>query len=106
MYKSGVYLQTLFFAHLHIEKLCKALWVKNNENNTPPKVHNLVRILDDAKITYSGEQMDFMITLNSFQLEGRYPDYVNNLYKIYKKKKTAEILEQVNIFSLWLQKQL
>jgi len=40
MYKSRDYLPALFFAHLHLEKLCKALWVQNNKGNTPPKVHN------------------------------------------------------------------
>ena len=79
---------------------------KNNTGNTPPKIHNLVKILDEAKISYSGEQMDFMNIMNGFQLEGRYPDYLDKMYKLYKKKNTGEILEQVKTFSLWLQQQL
>ena len=106
MYKSGVYLHTLFFAHLHLEKLCKALWVKNNIDNSPPKIQNLIYRLDKAKIVYSTEQLDFMNVMNSFQLEGRYADYKNNLYKIYKKKNTGEVLKQVKILSKWLQEQL
>jgi HEPN domain-containing protein len=106
MYKSRDYLPALFFAHLHTEKLCKALWVKNNTGNTPPKIHNLVKILNEAKIQYSTDQMDFMLILNNFQLEGRYPDYLDKLYKTYKSKKTADILAQVKTFSKWLQEQL
>ena len=106
MYKSKVYLHALFFAHLHLEKLCKALWVKNNSGNHPPKIHNLVRLLNEAKIQYSQEQMDFMNIMNNFQLEGRYPDYLNKLYKAYKGKNTGEILAQVKTFSKWLQGQL
>ena len=106
MYKSKDYLPALFFSHLHTEKLCKALWVKNNEGNTPPKIHNLIRILNEAKIEYSTEQMNFMIILNNFQLEGRYPDYLNKLYKTYKSRNTLAILEQVKTFSKWLQLQL
>ena len=106
MYKSKDYLPGLFFAHLHLEKICKALWVKNNESNTPPKIHNLVRILNEASIPYSTEQLDFMIFMNNFQLEGRYPDYLQKMYKTYKAKNTGEILNQVKIFSKWLQQQL
>ena len=87
------YMPALFFSHLHLEKLCKALWIKNNESNHPPKVHNLIKILEEAKIQVTPEQKDFMTIMNGFQLEGRYPDYLNRLYKMYKKKKTSDILE-------------
>ncbi len=53
MFTTKDYMQALFFSHLHLEKYCKALWVKNNTGNTPPKIHNLIRILDEAKISYS-----------------------------------------------------
>jgi HEPN domain-containing protein len=29
------YLQSLFFSHFVIEKLCKALWIKHNIENVP-----------------------------------------------------------------------
>ena len=106
MFGAKDYMPALFFSHLHLEKLCKALWVKNNNGNTPPKIHNLVKILDEAKISCSPEQKAFMVIMNNFQLEGRYPDYLDSLYKLYKKKNTGAILEQVQIFSLWLQQQL
>lgn len=106
MYKSKDYLHSLFFAHLVLEKLCKALWVKHNEGNTPPKIHNLIEILNRANIQYSTEQIKFMIVMNTFQLEERYPDYMNRLYKTYKGKNTNELLRQVKQFSKWLQEQL
>ena len=30
LFKGRNYLQSLFFAHLVIEKICKALWIKHN----------------------------------------------------------------------------
>jgi len=36
------YLQSLFITHLVIEKLCKALWIKYNTQNVPPRSHNLM----------------------------------------------------------------
>ena len=82
------------------------MWVKNNISNTPPKIHNLIKVLDEAGITYSLEQKDFMNIMNGFQLEGRYPECLNRLYKLYKKDNTWEILEQVKTFGEWLQQQL
>src|SRR5215471_311688 len=67
--------EALFFAHLTLEKLCKAIWVKNNSENNPPKIHNLVRLLELARIELNDEQKDFFLMFNNFQLEGRYPDY-------------------------------
>lgn len=42
LFKGKNYLQCLFFAHLVIEKICKALWIKYNEGNVPPRTHNLI----------------------------------------------------------------
>ncbi len=39
------HLHCLFFGHLSLEKILKALWVKYNENNIPPKTHNLLKLL-------------------------------------------------------------
>lgn len=36
------FLQSLFFAHLVIEKLSKSLWIKYNEDNVPPITHNII----------------------------------------------------------------
>ena len=105
LFKAKSYIHALFFGHLYLEKLCKALWVKNNDSNTPPKVHNLVKILNETGIEYSAEQMDFMIIMNNFQLEGRYPDYQQRLFKMYKAAKTQEILKQVKTFGKWLREQ-
>ena len=45
LYKANHFAQALFWAHLALEKQSKALWIKKNEGNTPPFVHNLLRII-------------------------------------------------------------
>ena len=45
LFASKKYVHVLFFGHLMIEKFCKAIWVKNNETNVPPKTHNLMKLL-------------------------------------------------------------
>ncbi len=81
MYKAKTYLHALFFAHLVLEKLLKAHWVKDNEENFPPKVHNLLNILAKTTLQLPDADKDFLATMNQFQLGGRYPDYKLELYK-------------------------
>lgn len=106
LYSSNKYLYSLFFSHLLLEKLAKALWVKHNEDNFPPKIHNIVLLLEQAEIEMSIDQKKFFITMNDFQLEGRYPDYKNKIYKLITKKDTDEILSKVKQEREWLLKKL
>ncbi len=44
MYKTGRYIYTVYMCHLAIEKALKAL-VCISTGKTPPKIHNLIRLL-------------------------------------------------------------
>lgn len=106
LFKSRDYVQSLFFTHLVLEKLCKAHWIKVHESNHPVRIHNLQYLLEKAKISTNEEQKSFLKKINSFQLEGRYPDYQTDIYKICNKKFTEEIIKQANEIRLWLLKAL
>ena len=106
MYKSKDYLQGLFFAHLVLEKLIKANWIKNNSGNHPPRLHNLISLCGKADLEFPEEEMIFLAMMNNFQLEGRYPDYLHNMYKVYKAKQTEPILKQVDKIRKCLLKKL
>jgi len=41
--KGKNYVQALFWAHLVLEKLLKAHWIKDNKEDNPPKTHNLIK---------------------------------------------------------------
>ncbi len=102
LYKDKQYPEALFFSHLTLEKLCKAIWVKHNEENNPPRIHNLVRLLELSNINLGNDEKDFFLMFNIFQLEGRYPDYKFELWKKWKKKNTLEILKQFKHKRKWL----
>lgn len=70
----GKYIEGMFFCHLCIEKIIKALVVKQIET-IPPKSHDLFYLANLAKIQITEEQSDFMQILKKYQLEGRYPEY-------------------------------
>jgi HEPN domain-containing protein len=106
MYKSKDYLQGLFFAHLVLEKLLKANWIKNNAGNHPPRLHNLISLADRAGVKFIEDDLIFLAMMNNFQLEGRYPDYLHNMYKVYKAKQTEPILKQVDKIRVCLLKEL
>lgn len=93
LFESKRYVHYLFFAHLALEKLCKARWVRDNESNHPPRIHNLVRILSNTKNQLSEENMVFLERFNDFQIEGRYPDYMMRIYKVCTQEYTQQLLD-------------
>ncbi len=106
LYEAKNYVYALFFAHLVIEKLAKAIWVKNNEGDHPPRVHNVVYLLERANTIINDDQKKFLLIFNDFQLEGRYPDYKQKIFEICTKAKTNELLEKVKEIKQWMLKQL
>src|SRR5439155_12685833 len=98
--------EALFFGHLYLEKLCKALWVKNNTSDDAPMIHNLLWLLDRAGIKASNDDLKFLDDLNRYQLKGRYPDYLNEVRKITTEKLTTEFINQINRIGKWLISQL
>src|SRR3972149_9615828 len=86
----------LFFAHLALEKMLKA-HVTQRTKDIPPRIHNLVRLSENAELSLTGEQASFLRSFDMYQMEGRYPDSVlANLESKTAKEKiavTKEILK-------------
>ena len=102
LYTSKDYVYSLFFAHLVIEKLSKAIWVKNNIENIPPRSHNTYYILDQAKIKLTTEQIDFLLILNEFNIEGRYPDYKQKIFQFTTKEYSDDMFLKFKEMREWL----
>ena len=100
------YSHCLFWAHLVLEKLAKAHWVKNHEENIPPKVHNIVWLLEDSGIEISTEDMMFLEVFNRFQLSTRYPDYLRKIDNICTEELTVNQLDKVKEIRQCLLKRL
>lgn len=90
------YVQSLFFAHLVLEKLLKANWVKDNTGNYPPRIHNLVILASKTSLQFNEDEVVFLGRMNDLQLEGRYPDYIKSIHKRYKLKEATQILKQTD----------
>ncbi len=71
--ESGRIRHGLFFAHLALEKMLKALVCKNT-GDLAPRIHNLNRLSGLAGVVANSEQLDILAEMNAFHIEGRYPE--------------------------------
>ena len=106
LFKDGRYTHCLFFGHLYLEKICKALWVKNNEGNTPPYIHNLAKIIEGINTGLFDIDIAFLVELNKYQLSGRYPEYTFSLQKQTNKEIASNYINKIKSIYKCLQKQL
>ncbi|HLF63378.1 MAG TPA: HEPN domain-containing protein [Saprospiraceae bacterium] len=81
LYTGGRFLHALFFVHLALEKLLKAHWVKDNLEDIPPAIHNLVQIYDQTELDLSTEETDVLQGMNQYNITGRYQDYKDKAYQ-------------------------
>ena len=96
------YREGLFFCHLSMEKMLKALYVKR-KNDIPPKTHNLFQLSESIDLKTDENTSEFFGILMNYQLEGRYPDYNP---QIPDEKKVKMYLSQTKDTQKWLIKML
>ncbi len=103
--EKGDYSYALFFGHLAIEKMLKAILVSRRGEHAPP-IHNLVRLARMADLRLDSAREEFLLTISSFNIEARYPD----LKRSFRAKCTAEFADkQMNVIKelyQWLRSQL
>ena len=63
----------LFFAHLAIEKILKAIICKHSQD-LAPRLHNLSRLAELAALALDTGKMEIIAEMNAFHIEGRYPE--------------------------------
>jgi HEPN domain-containing protein len=99
---SKKYIEGMFFCHLCIEKILKALVVKQT-GDIPGKTHDLFHLAGISKIVITEEQTEFMQILMKYQLEGRYPEYYPTAPAA---KKILEYLNETNNLFICFSKML
>jgi HEPN domain-containing protein len=101
IFNAGRYDWCLFVGNLALEKILKALFVDKNDNNIPPKVHNLVRLAELSKISLTDQQKFFLDKINDFNIQARYPDYKFQFYKTCDENFAKENLAQIKELFSW-----
>jgi HEPN domain-containing protein len=101
IFNSGRYDWCLYVGHLALEKIIKAVFVEKNDNNIPPKIHNLVRLAELSRIELNDEQKFFLDKVNDFNIQTRYPDYKHEFYKICDVEYAKENMSKIKEFYSW-----
>lgn len=105
LFKTKRYHHCLFFCHLFIEKILKAL-VSKKINKPAPYGHNLLRFAELTGLKFSKPQLDLLDEISPFNIEARYNDYKFQFYKKATKEYTKKYLEKAEEIYLWLKEQL
>ncbi len=101
LYEKGDYSYALFFCHLTIEKLLKAIFTKR-EDKTPPFSHNLVYLSEKARLELNEEKLELLEEITDFNLEARYPDDKFTFYQKSTKEFTLNKIIQIEELKKWL----
>jgi HEPN domain-containing protein len=105
LYEKKDFSYSLFFGHLAVEKMIKAILVKNG-NTQVPRTHNLLRLAKAAQIRLNDEQQSSLIRITAFNLETRYPDYKKEFRKKCTQQFTRIELEKIREVAKWLKSKL
>jgi HEPN domain-containing protein len=68
---------SLFFAHLAIEKAIKP-HICRHTGDLAPRLHNLLRLLEKTGLVAPPEHLGVLEEMDAFNIEGRYPDYMDS----------------------------
>ena len=91
----------LFMGHLVIEKLLKALFIKQ-KNEYPPLIHDLRRICEKADIKLDSSRIILLESISRFNINARYDDYKQSFYKLCNEGFTAEWIDKIKDCRLWI----
>jgi HEPN domain-containing protein len=105
LFDSQDYHWSLFMGHLVIEKLLKALYVKNINLN-PPKTHDLSKLAEQCGLELSESDEDKLDTLTTFHIKTRYPDYQMSFYETCDQEFANQSLSTIEEMKVWLMQQI
>ncbi|GAN33176.1 MAG: HEPN domain protein [Candidatus Brocadia sinica] len=90
-FDSNRYIYAVFMCHLSIEKALKGLYLQRLKE-IPPKVHNLVYLLNKIGIKPSEPVGRFLVKLNEASIVTRYPEELDKLQKDFTRPIVKDIL--------------
>lgn len=104
MFSGGRYFYAVFMCHLSIEKALKGLY-QERLKEIPPKVHNLVYLLNKIGVKPPEEIGKFLVKLNEAHVVTRYPEDIEKLQKHFTEFITKDLIEKSIEALEWIKKQ-
>lgn len=105
LFEKSDYPYSLFFGHLTIEKILKAIYV-DRLNESPPYTHRLVFLAEKISLNLTMEQLELLETITDFNMEARYPDEKFSFKKRCTKDFTEKYRKDIQVIREWLLKQI
>jgi len=105
MHKSRRYIYTVFMCQQAIEKIIKAIYLKEQEKEAP-KSHNLSYLIGLISLQISGEYLELLAELSTYYIEGRYPTYKQKISELLNNEKSESILNKSKELFLWLKEKI
>jgi HEPN domain-containing protein len=95
LFKSKRYISSLFFGHIVLEKILKALLVKKTKKQTP-YTHDLVRLYKLTGVKQDKADKKLLLQVNDFNIRARYPEWKLRFYKICTRKYAQNYLNEID----------
>jgi HEPN domain-containing protein len=105
LFEKGDYSYALFFGHLAVEKIIKALYVVKKKGQAP-YLHNLFRLAELIEIPLTETQKNQLIKITAYHLESRYPDEKRSFRRKCDQDFTRAELAEINEVFQWLKSML
>ncbi|EKD87345.1 MAG: HEPN protein [uncultured bacterium] len=80
LFTAKKYQHSLFFLHLSLEKILKALYI-NTKKASPPPIHDLVRLSEQCDLVLTEDQKLQLAEISTFNVATRYDDYKLQFHK-------------------------
>ena len=105
LFRNRKYPYCLFFCHLAVEKMIKAVVVAKLHAHAP-WTHNLPFLAGHAAMTLDKGDLEFLVELTRWNLEARYPSDLLTLKKKADASTVRVLIKKTNKFLKWLKNQL
>jgi HEPN domain-containing protein len=105
LFITEVYPYSLFFGHLAIEKLLKALVVRDTKDHAP-HTHSLPLLASKITLEIPETIGRKLVTFMEFYFEARYPDEKKSFYAKCTKDFTEKNLNDIKEVFRWLKEKL
>lgn len=107
MYQTARWLYVAFMCHQAIEKTLKAYWCGTREDD-PPYTHNHKRLASGCGLyeQMSDEQRKFIETVTNYNIEARYPEDKDALYRQLSKQACRLMIDETKQLMQWMKEEL
>jgi HEPN domain-containing protein len=101
LFEKRRYMHALFFGHLYLEALFKALIVHRTQKDAPFG-HKLYTLALKAGLGITDEQHDLLTRFTAYNITTRYPDQRLVLYKRFDRQFTQAELKEIRRMGKWI----